>query len=339
MFSEDRIPQGPNAIALLVGPSKKDVVDMSILIGQIPASLDVTVVLLVVKGEGVEQQSYFRQAVAKHMKRLDIVVNPIEFTFPDGFDPAITPPVYFFKRGKWNYHNMIRFWFRSIFLLPVFSNVEYLMRLDTDVQLPPAFWEVPNFFQFMADRNCAYGYTSVTDDGPYVTQGLEDHVWSYARNHSLALQRGLAMAEHPEYMKMFFNNVELVHLPSFRQPQVQEFIETVDRSYNIYLRRWGDAPLRFALASLFWNDAQVCFFPRAYGHAGLIIFPVSIEEAQSTLHVQRTRNRLTMLLSIILLIIVIVECMRQQTDDRDLVQAREGAEGKEGLVLVDVTVL
>ncbi len=48
------------------------------------------------------------------------------------------------KRGKWNYQNMIRFWFQDIF--EIYSDVQYFIRLDDDSKfLVPC----ENFFQFL----------------------------------------------------------------------------------------------------------------------------------------------------------------------------------------------
>ena len=47
------------------------------------------------------------------------------------FDLFINNPSWY-KRGKWSYHTMIRFWFHDIFHLQVMKNVEYYMRIDDD---------------------------------------------------------------------------------------------------------------------------------------------------------------------------------------------------------------
>lgn len=49
----------------------------------------------------------------------------------DGFDPYTTDPTWY-KRGKWSYHNMIRFWFSDVFHLNVMKNVDFFLRIDDD---------------------------------------------------------------------------------------------------------------------------------------------------------------------------------------------------------------
>ena len=267
---------------MLVGPKEKDMKELEVVLGQIPHTINATVVLVVVDGEGVDLTLLFQDIVNRHKLRLDITVAPIEFRFPPGFDPAnMRAHVKWSKRGKWNYQHMIRFWFSNFFLLPFFRNVEYVMRLDTDVELPSDFWKTPDFFQLMQDSHCSQGYINVMSDDPIMTQGLVAFVEDYAHNHSLTLKRSLTMPGSADNVKIFFNNVEVVHLPSFRESSIQEFITTVDQSFNIYLRRWGDAPLRFALAALFFNESQICHYQRPYVHAGTTIYPVSMEEASA----------------------------------------------------------
>lgn len=47
-----------------------------------------------------------------------------------------------YKRGKWSYHTMIRFWFHDIFHLQVMKNVQYYMRIDDDSKFRARFQNV-----------------------------------------------------------------------------------------------------------------------------------------------------------------------------------------------------
>jgi hypothetical protein len=54
-----------------------------------------------------------------------------------------------FKRGKWSYHTMIRFWFSDIFHLNVMKNVNFYMRIDDDSKFRATF---PDVFKITAER-------------------------------------------------------------------------------------------------------------------------------------------------------------------------------------------
>ena len=67
-------------------------------------------------------------------------------------------------------------------------------------------------------------------------------------------------------------------MPFFTKRQdVQQFIEAVVASHNIYQHRWGDAPLRFITLHLFLDnpDQKIHYFcDIAYAHAGVPCHPI-----------------------------------------------------------------
>ena len=70
----------------------------------------------------------------------------------DGFNPYTNDPTWF-KREKWSYHNMIRFWFSDIFKLDVMQNVEFFMRFDDDSEFTAT---VEDLFKVMGSRGAVY---------------------------------------------------------------------------------------------------------------------------------------------------------------------------------------
>ena len=50
---------------------------------------------------------------------------------------------------------------------------------------------------------------------------------------------------------LFYNNLELMHVPFFRSPQVARFTEFVLGTLGVWRFRWGDALVRFAQVGLF----------------------------------------------------------------------------------------
>jgi len=55
----------------------------------------------------------------------------------------------------------------------------------------------------------------------------------------------------------FWNNFEIVELAFMKRTDVQDFIQEIDESKGIFLYRWGDAPLRYIMMTLFLNESQI----------------------------------------------------------------------------------
>ena len=69
-------------------------------------------------------------------------------------------------------------------------------------------------------------------------------------------------------MDVFSTNLEWLSIPSFRHPEVVNWMNTVMKSNGIYNYRWGDAPLRTILAAKSFNTtaaARFCNF--SYSHS------------------------------------------------------------------------
>ena len=159
---------------------------------------------------------------------------------------------------------MIQFWFKTIFEQPVIQALDYFCRMDTDSYfLAP----VPqNFLRVMHEGGYQYAYRAETSDGIEVTDGLWDFIDTYMQHHPsaahLAAENGLTLptqADRPfTPHHQYYNNFEVVHVPTFSSSlDIMDFTKAVDRTNNIYNRRWGDAPLRFLTCKLFLPNAVV----------------------------------------------------------------------------------
>ena len=68
--------------------------------------------------------------------------------FLSNFNPYTADPTWQ-KNGKWNYHNMIRFWLMDVFDHPLMDNVDYYMRVDEDSLFQS---NLVNVFELMRQR-------------------------------------------------------------------------------------------------------------------------------------------------------------------------------------------
>lgn len=171
---------------------------------------------------------------------------------------------------------MIHFWWKEVFQIPEVRALQYYCRLDSDSYLLDNVKD--DVFSFMEENNYKYGYRVDMDEPEYVIHGLHDFVEDYMEQHPKtklqAQQNQFTLPPKPERitagMPIFYNNFEIVHVPTFIETSaIQSFVDSVDETYNIYLHRWGDAPLRTVLCKLFLSNNEVhrfCNF--GYFHQG-----------------------------------------------------------------------
>jgi len=130
----------------------------------------------------------------------------------------------------------------------------------------------------MHTSNLSYTYRATGMDPSWVTEGMWDFVIAYLVAHPETAETwarsGITfpwVALPPdESFYGFDTNLEFMHVPSFRRPDVQEWFDTVDANpLGFYKRRWGDAPLRLATTTMFFekeNLRHLCSF--SYEHQG-----------------------------------------------------------------------
>ena len=110
---------------------------------------------LVIFHEGypfADGMKYVRGATKRNVDFVN--VDSIFNQHPPNFDPYQTDPNWW-KRKKWGYHQMIKFWFSDIFTLSVMDNVDIFFRIDDDSCFLAPFG---NLFKVMQDLNCKCRY-------------------------------------------------------------------------------------------------------------------------------------------------------------------------------------
>lgn len=200
-------------------------------------------------------------------RQLNITFEQIEFsmpkTFPNFTDAAdlealgLNPTN---RRAFPGYNHMIHFFFKDIFQHPAVRGLEYYWRLDHDSMVQSRVGV--DMFRYMRDRGLRYGYRTVTTDALHVTNGMLAFFDKYRRDTShKALDGQVSCAEMsqrncigiPDTLQeqrsyaplMYYNNFEIVHIPTWQSSSMTELTDAVDRTGMIYWNRWGDAPLRY----------------------------------------------------------------------------------------------
>lgn len=197
-----------------------------------------------------------RKEVYKNISYSIINIDNYFYDFPEGFNKNSTPICNFSKRGKWNYNLMIRFFWKKIFELPILDDVKYLMRLDSDSCLKTSL----NPFKLI--KNKTYLYNKIISDPSSVVCQLKNFINDYVDYFKPNIK-------NIDYYKktnkkgarlIYYNNFEVLDYSFFLKNEIQDFINFIDLSYGIFIYRWGDAPLRYLLLSIFEKKEKVIQF-------------------------------------------------------------------------------
>jgi hypothetical protein len=179
-------------------------------------------------------------------------------SFPTGFNPYSTESTWK-KRGRWNYHHMIRFWFKLVFEIPEVQEYDYIMRLDDDSQLLGTWF---NVFATMQEKGAVYFANKQFIDEEKVLPGtmkLKDVCFAYKKNAKISLKdpEKFERAFLKNGIRMYYNNFEVMKTQFFRQNDVREWMEMIDKSHGIYKYRWGDSVLRYLTLAFFAKSEQI----------------------------------------------------------------------------------
>lgn len=137
------------------------------------------------------------------------------------------------------YRHMCNFFAGDIFLNQSLQKYNYYLRLDTDSFLLRKIDR--DLFIEMKVCGAVYGYIeeAIQYDNPKVIDGM----WQCLREHYPEI-------ETIPQGKMYYNNFEICDLDFFRSKPYQDFYNLIKASGGIYIKRWGDAPIRYVGVNL-----------------------------------------------------------------------------------------
>jgi hypothetical protein len=178
--------------------------------------------------------------------------------FPIGFDPCRIKTS-FYRRGKWNYQLMIRFWFKILFELPQLQQYEYIMRLDDDSQVTGK-WI--NVFDEMRNKNAVYFSNGVDKDLEELWPGtmkMKQATFEYVKQNNITPKQPemLRKAFGNNTVLNYYNNFEITNVKFFQHKDVYHWVEFIDSTFGIFKYRWGDAVLRYLTLALFAEKHEV----------------------------------------------------------------------------------
>lgn len=187
----------------------------------------------------------------------------VNFSMPDYPDEIKNAIPEKFK-GHWDenaffsigYRHMCRFYAGSMYKDPFFDNVKYLMRLDCDSYFTDEVTE--DIFQTMASNKCIYGHIGEEEDMDYVIEGLNDHCTKYfGTSNPTVNPKG-----------MYKTHFEVVDFQWFKDKEYTKYFNSIDETGNIYIKRWGDAPIKYQGVKYLVPSTKIYQFDLPYKHGG-----------------------------------------------------------------------
>jgi alpha 1,2-mannosyltransferase len=188
----------------------------------------------------------------------------VNFTLPHLTSDIISKIPERFK-GHWDenaffslgYRHMCRFYAGEIFNYDFFSNVKYFMRMDCDSYFIDSLTIDP--FRVMQENNYIYGTTGEEEDMDYVIEGLPQ-----ACKHFF----GVKYKTKTKYNGMYKTHFEVLDFQWFKSGPYKDFYNSIDITGNIFIKRWGDAPIRYQGIRNLLLDNQIHSFNIPYKHGG-----------------------------------------------------------------------
>ena len=141
------------------------------------------------------------------------------------------------------YRHMGRFFSGEMYKNELIKQYDYYLRLDND-----SFIESPlgyDLFDWAVETNCFFGYipAGVISDHPAIYDGL----WEYTQT--------IYPDKNYGYTGWAFStNFELGKVSWFLESEYMNYYEKLDATGNFYLKRWGDAIIKYLGVHMFMNS-------------------------------------------------------------------------------------
>jgi len=160
----------------------------------------------------------------------------------------------FFSMG---YRHMCRFFAGDIFNYNFFDNVNYFMRMDCDSYFIENIED--DLFRTMQEGEYLYGTTGIDRDMGYVIEGLPEFCKDYF---------GRDYNNDTVYNGMYKTHFELLDFKWFKVSRYKKLFDAIDQTGNIFIKRWGDAPIRYQGLSSLLVDKKILTLNIPYKHGG-----------------------------------------------------------------------
>jgi hypothetical protein len=270
------------AIAILTTNNAKDVQELCYALRSLRYLADITDteedkerrepadVLIFHDGLAYEQQHKLTQCVEGRKVLFPSTDYNFETDFPLGFDSDREQPNWY-KREKWGYHQMIRFWITKLWEHPILENYETIMRIDSDscFQRPlhnehPLYSNLPG----LSSETTVYHANQIAHDEDMVVEGFVQFVVDYVHKNNLPIRNpplwdvllsSFHQKKNDTTAPMVGTNLEVVRISWMQSPEVMawHYAVTEEEPLGVFRNRWGDAIVRFATMAIFAAPEEI----------------------------------------------------------------------------------
>jgi len=169
-----------------------------------------------------------------------IYFHKVDFSLPD-YPQEIMEQIPEKFKGHWDenaffsmgYRHMCRYFSGEIYKDSFFDNVKYLLRLDCDSYFTG---KVPyDIFRRMEDTDSVYGTVGEDIDMEYVVEGFGDACKAFFTDELTNITP----------TDMFQTHFDLTDVQWVKNSEYMRFYNYIDKTGNIYIKRWGDAVVKF----------------------------------------------------------------------------------------------
>lgn len=180
---------------------------------------------------------------------------PIEF-LNDSYDVK-WPRKETSKFNALKYSNMCSFFAHEVFQHCINLGIKTYCRLDTDSIMTSKINY--NIFDDLNKNDLVYGYIIEQREFQHVVIELNNFIAEYIKTHNITPKfYNRLLDQFGQYnFRCFYNNFELLNIEKFYTPEVRQLLDLIKQSKNIYHYRWGDAPIRTFIFSLFFEEHTI----------------------------------------------------------------------------------
>jgi hypothetical protein len=114
-----------------------------------------------------------------------------------------------------------------------------------------------DLFEWMEDKKCEYGFIlpAVGRDHPKVVEGLWNKTSKYISENNIKTQISINTIPDGQF---YYTNFEIGKISSFSEgSQYYKFYRFIRSTGNIFIKRWGDAPIKMLGVNLFINKKAI----------------------------------------------------------------------------------
>lgn len=184
-------------------------------------------------------------------------------------DPSLyNPPLTQFGMG---YRHMCRLHSGELYKHESLLQYDWYWRLDSDSFILSEISYDP--FDVMAQKGYEYSYLSEYEkDESFVVTGLWDTTKQFISNNNIKPVSLNDKLKNGEWnLDMFYTNFEIAKFSFFRGEEYMSYYNELDKTGNLFYKRWGDAPIHWLGVHMFLPENKIwCIKDICYQHGSWV---------------------------------------------------------------------